>query len=444
MNNFDFTKEIALEPSWKKKYFYSRIFVYALFLASVFYLAYLLLFPSAPFTFSFLNPNSSKNTLVDPRNDREEKLSNGKISANQKIIFNANLDGTFSKASVQFSLDNKSAQAVSGNVSIRKSFRSFLYPTGKPMGFPDGSLLKNKGNFYAVSQGKLRRFANENVTNALGFNQEAFLEVADEELDYNDKGYAIDSVNYPEDSLFRIQDNYYQLRGGQLSEFISEKAYLTRYNAGQAIQKDASFLNNYPLSENKIGFADGSLVSFDIGAYVVSENNIYPIADPRTFELMGFSWDDVIPISEDDLAFYARQPLFTINDPHPNGTIFLEKEDGKYYLIENGQKRELTGLNIVKIYLKRKPIEADKASLTVSSSCRIRKNGIIWKTYSCEVDLRPFQNLSGNDFELASNFDSDVQAANVSVTFKKSFDHENMRLALADIKNKIILNYVGQ
>lgn len=444
MNNF--TKEIKLAPEWEKKYFYSRIFVYVLFLAAVFSLAYVLIFPSAPFVFSFRNPDSSKNTIVNPRDSREESIKNGKIGAGEKFLFNANLDGNYSKVKIVFSLENNSGKPASGAFSVRKSFRSFFYPIGKPMGFPDGSLVKNNNNFYIVSQNKLRMFSNLKVMNDLGFRPENFVAVSDEEIGFNEKGGAVDSKIYPDDSIFKIDGSYYQLEDRQLAEFVSVNAYLSKYNAAQAIEKDGSFLDNYQISQNQIGFSDGTFISFGNGVFVVSGNKIYPIDNSLTFTSMNFSWKDVLPASGEEVSIYQREKLFTLNNPQPNGIIFSNSDKTRYYIVENGTRRELSGTEILAAYSNNKtPIAADEKGLTTLDGCEIEKTKIPFlNQYQCEIDLAQFQNLPGDDYEFSAIFDPNIQLKNINATFETSANYGNLRYSISTIKNRVIANYVGQ
>ena len=72
-------EEIKLNLVWQKRYSDARIIVYSIFVLLLIYAAYLILFPSALFSFSFKTPDSSKNTVVDPRNEKGELIRNGQV-----------------------------------------------------------------------------------------------------------------------------------------------------------------------------------------------------------------------------------------------------------------------------------------------------------------------------------------------------------------------------
>ena len=76
---FDFTKEIEMDKKSYNLYKKLQLILYlgAFFLAL--YLSFLIIFPKLPFTFSFLNPNSSKNTIFNPRLSDNTFPEKGKI-----------------------------------------------------------------------------------------------------------------------------------------------------------------------------------------------------------------------------------------------------------------------------------------------------------------------------------------------------------------------------
>jgi hypothetical protein len=218
--------------------------------------------------------------------------------------------------------------------------------------------LKNNNNFFLVSAGKLRKFSSTKILDSLGYLKENFQEVTTEELGYNQKGDDLaDSQNYPDDSLFLIEDSYYKLLAGVLQPFVSEKAYLSYYEKNQALPKDVSFLQNYSVNQdNPLEFANGTLLAFDIGAFLVAEGKVMPFNNPETFLALGYNWDDIISATEEEIGLYQRDKVFSIDRPHPDGTVFFSQDTKKYYVISGQNKIEIKGENILKIYLKRKPI----------------------------------------------------------------------------------------
>lgn len=379
--NFDFTKEVSLDDKNYLLYRRFQISLYSLAVLSGAYFAYLVLFPTAYFTFSFLNPNSLQNTIINPRLDYGKFADNGKISRN--LSFDAALAGNYSKIKISFELSKKSDPLESGQISLKKSYQAFLYP----------------------------------------------------EEDYS-------NISSSDSAIFKVDNKYYSLKDNKLAKFISEKAYLTRYAPDQAIEKDADFLKNYELSDEIIGFADGTLISYGISAYIVSSGHILPINNVTTFSAMGYDWNDVIPVSGDEVSLYEKDKLFTLSSPHPTGTIMKTKENGKYYLIRDYKKYELPNEIADRYILKKSPVSVSEKSLDLVKNCQIKKETLSFRTYSCEISLEDFKDLIGKDYELKLTTDNEIRIDVLNISFEKSASYANLKLAVKDIINKIKGNYV--
>lgn len=319
----DFTREISLDQKNQKIY---RMLQAALYLAAVLaalYLSYLIIFPHKTFSFSFADPASRNNNIDIPRLSTGGKMSGETVPAGNNLLFNTDIANDYSVANVTLRSATSSVKIPSNlQVSVRRSYQAFMYPLGDPIGFRTGTLIKSNGNYYMISDSKLRRFSDQSVVRALGYDMDAFSEVPASDLKYDAAGPDIStSKNYPDDTLFRIADNYYILKNQTLQKFVSDQAYLSRYAANVAITKDASFLNAYPAAAGLGGFADGSLISNADSVFIVSKGQVWPIDNPETFVDKGYSWNDVMRAGEDELAIYQKAKLFNITTAHPDGTI---------------------------------------------------------------------------------------------------------------------------
>jgi hypothetical protein len=440
---FDLTKEITLDPKSLKTYQKLRAFLYALSVTGVLSLIYIIIFPTAYFTFSFPNPNSNKNNIIEPR-DKSGPLEKGKVPSNSPTLFDSALVGNYSKTKISLTLDKKSKQPIDGTISVRKSYQAFLYPEGNPIGFKDGTLLKNQSNYYIASDGKLRRFRNDSIANELGFDRSAFMEISSEDLKHNEAGEEIsDSSAYPDNTLFKVGEEYYTFLNGKLKKFISPQAFASQYSENQVISKGDNFLDAYPLDENLIGFADGSLISYGISAYIVSDGKVLPINNVTTFENMGYDWSDLIAVSGDEFSLYEKTALFTIDSPHPSGTIFKTSENAKEYLIQNNLKHLLPSEKIVASWLRKKPIMVSENSLSISDSCVLKKETLSFRTYSCEISTDRFKGLIGKDYEFKLSTKNGIKIETLDIAIKKTMSTENIRSAISGFINKVKGNYVA-
>ncbi len=426
------TKNIALEPAWQKIYFIGRVLVFIFFLLIVLYFAKNTFFPQEELTFDFKNPKSSKNELGYENISPDEKIidmySRKKISA---IEF-------------EITTNKNHPDLLNDTVELRRTFIAFAYPTSsQPAIFSDGMLIRNSGNFFLISNEKTRKFSSPKILETLGYSQDNFQEASNEEISCVAKGEdIIETENYPENALFLINGNYYKLIANSLRPFVSEKAFLSNFEKNQALVKDESFLQKYLVDyDNPLGFSNGTLLSFDIGVFLVEEGKVVPFNNPETFLALGYSWDDIIPANEEEIGLYQRDKVFSISRPHPSGTVFFTQDTNKYYLVSGQNKQEIKGENILKTHLKRKPILVKEDDIKFSNACYLKKHLWPFNSYGCKILTTDLIDNFGKDYQFKINSPSisDISAANI-ITYQE-INWPNMRDVLSDIKQRLLGNY---
>lgn len=437
---FDFTRHVALSPKWSRRYMVCRALLYMCFAAAYVVFGYKTVFPSPGFFYDFKNEGSLKNTLFEPRYSENDPVIKGNYVHKSPLVFDAALIGNFSDAEIGITLDKKSPPLKTGVVEIRKSYRDFFYPIGSPIGFKDGTLITNGGSYWIISNGQRRKFPNFDAMYALGFPKSIFTPVADEELALNQAGSDVDKTEYPNGTVFKVDTDYYQLTGKQLYKFSSAKAFLSHLNQNYALTKDQAFLEKYPLSEKIIGYADGTLASTIDAIYTLSKGKAYPFDSPQTFEALGYDWNDVVKISSDELGLYEKQKTALNNQPHPDGTVFLDTQENQYYMIDSGLRLPLHGQTIVASYLKGSPIKASSKSLQVKASCTLSKD-LLANRYSCTIPTEIFNAYVGNDFQFVTTLGSDLKISQMDVTFFTSPTLHNIFGSLSKLKSRLSDNY---
>ncbi len=441
---FDLTKEITLTPQDKKLYQKLQIALYLIALLSALYLSYLIIFPHKLYTFSFLNPSSNKNNISTPHLTNGDDFENGQLSGGNVFYFDTNLEGDYSYATVSLYTANSTKNLGTLDISVRKSYQAFMYNLGSPIGFHEGSLLENSGNYYIISDSAWRKFSDINALSALGYSEKNFHPVTVNEMVYNPIGKDITANDsYPDGTLFRIADNYYILNNQQLEKFVSDQAYLTQYDANIAITKDASFLKNYPITDNLAGFADGTLVANGGSVFIVSDGKILPIDNPQTFAQKGYNWNNVLNVGEDEIAIYQRDKLFNIKSIHPDGTIFKTSENSMYYIIEKGEKHLLPGTDIAASWLKKGPIEVSEKALSLYADCSLKNNFWQSSVYSCRVPLNSLSDLIGFDYEFKLKSATNLHIDSLSVDYKKDITQSNFKSFFHGLYNSIISTYAS-
>jgi len=435
---FDLTEEIQLDPKDEKLYRKFQISLYLFAIIAALYLSYLIIFPHKYFSFSFLNPISNQNNISAPHLADETDPQNGQLSGGNTLYFDTDISGDFSKALITLNLNDSSAEPKNSSIAVRRSYQAFMYNLGDSIGWRNGSLLKNNGVFYIVSNSELRKFSTANISFLLGYAEKNFREVSAEELKYNPLGADITSADsYPDDALFRIADNYYIMQNQKLEKFVSDRAFLSKYDPAEALTKEASFLNDHPIIDDRAGFSDGSLVANGGSVFIISDGKILPVDNAQTFASKGYNWNDVLNVGEDEIAIYQKDKLFSIKSPHPNGTIFKTPEDSKYYIVENGKKHLLPSDGIAASWLKKEPIIVSKKALEISARCTFKKN--LWNNtnYSCEIPLDKFYDLVGFNYEFNLVSDTAIQMDSLSVDYKKNVDKANLKTFLVSLYNSI-------
>jgi len=443
---FDLTSEIKLDQKMQKRYNIARGFLYVAFFIVALFIADRVLFSSVSLVFSFDNVSSLKNTIDPPYvASAPENPAKNPISAKDKFIFYSTAFGNFSDASLTFTVENNSPDIEGSSVNLRKSYQAFLYPIGEPVGFKDGTLLTTEnGKYYLVSDGVLRKFSSIEILLSLGYPRDSFIQVQQEDLQFNQSGSdIIDEAAYPDDTLFAVEDTYYKLKGGQLFPFISAQAFLSQFDANQAITKNRDFLSRYAVSEKLLGFADGTLASSDVSVFILSEGKSYPISNAETFVRMGFSWDDVIPLDSEELNLYEKQKHFTINQVHPNGTVFLDQASQKYFVIKEKQKLPIGSQTIAKSYFKKNPVLANlQESAADMIHCQLKKAWLSSSRYYCDLPLDSVANFFGSDYEFNVLFANDIKIKDIKTTFFTPPNWKNLMLSLSTIKNSLKNNYL--
>ena len=439
---FDLTQEVALDPIARKWYRLFQLTLYLLAIAASIFLAYLILFPHKNYNYSFsLDPSSSKNSISQPT--VEKKLStDGTMATGNVLAFDASVYGYYSRVTVNLALNGNSDPLKSPVLKAQKSYKAFLYDTGDPIGFRDSTLVMSGHDFYIVSDGQLRKFADSATLTSFGYIPQAFTYVPADDLKYNPTGPVINpGNNYPDDALFRIADNYYILKNGLLEKFVSDQAFTTQYDPRQALAQDASFLQKFPLSKDSAGFIDGTPVSNGGSVYIVSGNNLLPVNDPTTFITHGYQWNKVLPVGEDEIANYPKTKLFKISDPDPDGTVFVTQENSQYYLIQNSQKHLLPDAAIAQTWLRKNaaiPVSQQDSQKTLT--CNLKKN-FLSNSYSCSMPIADLINSPGTDFVFKLSSQSAAQINAINLSFTKDINRANLYSSISNLLNQARNNY---
>ena len=157
---------------------------------------------------------------------------------------------------------------------------------------------------------------------------------------------------------------------------------------------------------------------------------------------MGFGWKDVLPLTPAEINAYQRQKQFTVNQPHPDGTIFHDQKENSYFMIDAGFKRPLQNQAVLKMRLKVSPVLIDTQSLEQQATCSLTKETLTFHTFTCQLNLDAINVFAGNDYQFDAEFGSEIKLASTNVIFYTQFSRANILTSLSLIKNRLQNNYV--
>lgn len=365
-----------------RQYQMARVLLYTIVIFGTFYFFLQTFFPTLSFFYNFRVSNSG-NTLLDPHSLKNIPATNGKIETNGALITSAGVVGQFSQVLISLTLEKKSAVPTTLEVTLKRSYRSFFLPTGDPL------------------------------------------------------------VGFPEESLYKVDDVYYALRNNVLYPFVSTNAYLSRYPEDKAVVENTHFLTNYVISENWIGYRVGSMVSFADGVFLItSETDMRPIGNAESLLALGYRFEDVRPVSEEEIGIYKRGRIVLLGAQHPDGTLLYDRDTDTYYLIENNFKRPILDTEYRDFIMKQQaPILVSSEESKKQVSCTLEP-GLFGQSFSCQTSIDLLGAGYGNDFEITiDKNDTDIDISTLQVSFETAKSKQNMILILSQIKQRLLSRF---
>ncbi len=346
-------------------------------------LASTFLFPTQTMSFDFRNPQSSKNKIFDPRSEKSIPRTNGKVEQAGQLIASTSPLGDFSQLSITLDLEKTSAIPDTLDITLQRSYRAYRFPLGEPV------------------------------------------------------------AHFPAAELYQIGTTYYALRAGTLYPFVSPAAFFSRYPNSLAQPRSLDWKNQYTRSNEFIGFRVGSLLSFADGIYVVSsETEIRPIGSAEIFLALGYRFEDVIPVSAEDIGIYRRGRIVLMGTPHPDGTLFQDQKSNTLFIIENGYRRPVMDGDYQTFLLsKMQPIRALESNDSQSTHCTATPT-LFSRSLHCSLTLDPLQSSIGPDYEITlSGSMVDIDIATLTLAFETRLDRTNMTTLLAQVKQRLFTRF---
>ncbi len=191
-------------------------------------------------------------------------------------------------------------------------------------------------------------------------------------------------------------------------------------------------------------FHSGTLLSFADGVFLIDGNQIRPIGDATIFEALGYSWEDVVPASEEDMGMFEKGKMVMLGNTHPDGTVLYATDTDNYFLIQGGEKHRIVSHDIAQSYLHdMHPIRVSESALNITETCTLTLGigGFFNATYECETPIDTLESLPGDSYRLTIHSGNTVSLQSMETVFADTINKGNMHASLSQIKQRILAHY---
>ncbi len=183
------------------------------------------------------------------------------------------------------------------------------YPVGKPLRFPQYSLIRSpRGTVYLLVDDKRRGFASAEAFRKIGFNPEEIINADWDDINAYEEGKPITATStYPTGAL--LQDNktggIYFVSEGTKAPLWDAILLKTKYKGKSITPVSPEKLASYKTVKPAI-FNDGELVKTPgkPGVYVIDNGKKRPFTSAEIFEELGYKWENIISIPEKIINLY--------------------------------------------------------------------------------------------------------------------------------------------
>ena len=193
------------------------------------------------------------------------------------------------------------------------------YPEGRPIDFPNYSLLKDDtGRIYLLVDDSLRHIESMETFRAIGFVEDEVVAIEQADLGSFDVGTPITAASlFPQGNLLEIEGSgsIYFIQDG-LRHAVLDAAIFKANFQNQATQPVLPVVIEQFKEGPAVKMPDGWLVkgSLEPVVYVISEGHKRPIENETAFLGMGFEWTDIVIVNQAALDVHATGALLSANE----------------------------------------------------------------------------------------------------------------------------------
>ncbi|MBI4598566.1 hypothetical protein HY734_00010 [Candidatus Uhrbacteria bacterium] len=173
---------------------------------------------------------------------------------------------------------------------------------------------------------------------------------------------------YPTGSLLQNAEDggVWLIQYGKRRPITSRTALLSRYNPSLIISVDPSELQVYP-SGTPISLPNYSLLHAQNGdIHLLVDDAVRHIVSMEVFRSVGFNEDELVDISDEDLAAYELGNPITADSLYPQGALLQDTSTGGVFYTENGVKRPIVSPAILRTRFKGRQIVSTSPEILAS------------------------------------------------------------------------------
>ncbi|MBI1961469.1 MAG: hypothetical protein HYS45_02080 [Parcubacteria group bacterium] len=155
--------------------------------------------------------------------------------------------------------------------------------------------------------------------------------------------------DYPDGTLLQGEGEagVWLLQNGKRRPFLTRTALYSRYHPDRIIPVSKNELEKYEIGA-PIKFANYSLLRSPKGTvYLLVDDTIRGIASREVFRTIGFNPEEVVQVTEDDLALYAKGENITLASAYPTGALLQDKKTGAVFWVQDGEKQGIIDRTIL-------------------------------------------------------------------------------------------------
>lgn len=236
--------------------------------------------------------------------------------------------------------------------------------------------------------------------------------------------------------VFNDDESYFIEKNDTLYPLISKNVYDSYFFKTEATDLTSESLETARSSKEYIGFAPATLISSREGIFVTDGDKKHPVQDERTFQALGYNFDNVISADSAERSLHKDAKMLTIKDAHPHGTIFHANDTNRTFVFDKNTLNKITTTQSAIQHA----IVVQELSRTTVASCTLKKS-VFPRHYTCTANLDTISDFNGNTYQMTLKDAPNTKIANMQIKLSTTVSRKSLADRIDSIKRKIDTNY---